>query len=337
MHKTYALLFALILALAAATGALADATEGVFCGELAAADCQILLDSAEAMNNLNAMAFDADMDLRVDAGEPMNLAGRVYGAMAFDDGSLQAMEDMSAELSMANLDALVDLALTSTKAKMSIALSGEADGEAIELELDFQLADGVLLLGADGLEAMTGESMEGMAGFGIDLNGALGLVLAETGDPSLLDESASIADESAMQAIEAEAEAAMSVRRLADSEVNGVAVAVFETVIDVNALLSMPLVAQMVAASGGLENAQSTDETLESIHFTNLSSREYIGLQDHYAYRVDLTMDMTMAPEGALAMDMRVDLSDFNQPVAVSIPEDAFVIPLAMMMQMGEQ
>ena len=33
---------------------------------------------------------------------------------------------------------------------------------------------------------------------------------------------------------------------------------------------------------------------------------------------------------------MTIDLSDFNQPVAVEIPEDAFIIPLAMMMMMAE-
>ncbi len=344
MQKKHRLIIALILLLAAAAGALADASEGVYCGDLAQADCQILLENADLMNALNSLAFDASMDMRLDGAEPMRLAGRVHGAFGFDDESLRALEDMSAQMSIADLTALVDLALTSAKARLSIEMSGAAVEDSFDLDLDLLLQDGVLLLGAEALEAMTGESMEGLAGIGVDLNGAIDLVLAEAGDLSMLDESAPMTDESAMQAIEAEAEAAMSVRRLADSEVNGVAVAVFETVIDVNALLSMPLVAQMVATSGGLENAQSIDETLNSIHFANMSSREYIGLQDRYTYRIDMTMDMTMtlaegdqALDGALALDMLVDLSGFDQPVELSMPEDVFVIPLAMMMQMSEQ
>lgn len=34
---------------------------------------------------------------------------------------------------------------------------------------------------------------------------------------------------------------------------------------------------------------------------------------------------------------MVIELSSFGEPVDVSIPEDAFVLPLAMMMQMGSQ
>ena len=341
MHKTYALLFAIFLALAASLGALADSTEGVYCGDLPAADCQILQDSAEAMNELNALAFDANMTMSFDFGETMDLAGRVYGAFEFDEESIEAIEDMSAQLSMANLNALVDMVLTSAKANLSIEMSGVAADEAIDLDLDLRLKDGVLLLGAEALEAMTGESMEGMEGFGIDLNGALEAVLAESDDLSSLDEGASIHDDSAMKAAEA---AATSVKRLADSEVNGVAVAVFETEVDVNALLSMGVVEQAVAASGGLESGESMEALLDSINFRALSTREYIGLDDRYTYRIDMKMDMTMtlddgaeAIDGALVMDMRVDLSDFNQPVAVEIPEDIFVFPLTMMMQMGEQ
>lgn len=341
MHKKFRLLFALILALSAAIGVGADSSDRVFCGDLAPTDCQLLRDSAAAMDMLNALAFDATMTMRIDFGEPMNLAGRVHGAFEFDDEALQAMEDMSADLAAADLNALVDLALTSAKAKLSIQMSGAADDEPFELALDIQLKDGVLLIGAEALEAMTGESMEGLEGFGIDLNGALDAVLAEAGYAPTMDAGEHSLDDSAMKEAEA---AAMSVVRLADSEINDVAVAVFEHDIDVNALMSMAAVEQMVAASGGFENEQSMDELLDLIDFRQLKAREYIGLDDRYAYRIDMLIDVTMAPgegdqalAGALVMDMRVDLSDFNQPVEVEIPEDIFVLPLAMMMQMSEQ
>ena len=35
-------------------------------------------------------------------------------------------------------------------------------------------------------------------------------------------------------------------------------------------------------------------------------------------------------------ISMTMDFNEFNQPVTVEIPEDAFVFPLEFLMQMGE-
>ena len=41
--------------------------------------------------------------------------------------------------------------------------------------------------------------------------------------------------------------------------------------------------------------------------------------------------------DGSIVMDMSMEVFDFNEPVEVEIPEDAFVFPLAMMMAMGSE
>ena len=51
MIRQCMMLIALILLLMPAAGAFADSTDGVFCGDLAEADCQILLENAEVMHN----------------------------------------------------------------------------------------------------------------------------------------------------------------------------------------------------------------------------------------------------------------------------------------------
>ena len=71
----------------------------------------------------------------------------------------------------------------------------------------------------------------------------------------------------------------------------------------------------------------------------------YVGLADFYTRRVTMTMYMTVDADdsgfgdvGEIQVEfvMSADVSDHGQPVEVEIPEDAFVFPLAMLLQMNE-
>ena len=341
MHRTHALLFALIILLAAALGAQAASSESVYCGDLTPADCQLKQASADRMNALTSLAFDADINMRFDFGDSTTITGRLSGDFEMDAESLQAIEALADTASAANLSALADLALASAKANVSLDMSAASEGEDFDLVFSFQLQDGVLFVDAQALEALTGESMEGVDGLGIDLTGAMSLLLVEAGGATSMEKEASKLDESAMKAAEA---AATTIARLPDSEVNGLPVAVFETNIDVNMLMSLPEFERMVADHGGFDEAGTLLAALESMDVKQMRIIEHIGLDDGYAHRVDMALDMTTTlPDGdgaldaAIVMAMSVDLSRFNQPVAVAMPQELFALPLAMMLQMSQQ
>lgn len=335
MLKGYAILLALALALMPLVGVQADSMDGeVFCGDLLEADCQILLDNADVMDSLNSLAFFVNMSLDADTDEGMQLFAQGHGGFELDNETLRAVNEMSEDVSEADLGALVELLLTSVKAELWFEVKGTSGTEDVDIELQLRLKDGVVLVGADALEALTGEPMTGVEAFGIDLNGAIGEMLEESG-------AMPAADVSDMEEAEA---AAMTITRLPDSEVTDVAVAVFETDIDLDTFFSLVSAEELVAASNDLEDQQSARELIEAIGVKEFYTRQYIGLEDYYTYRMDMVLDVSIAGENydmetdaSFVMDMSILLSDFNEPVHVEIPEDAFVFPLAMIMQMGSQ
>ena len=175
--------------------------------------------------------------------------------------------------------------------------------------------------------------MTGMEWLGVDVTGAIGDLLTESGMmPDM--------DANDLEEVEA---SATSVTRLPDSEINGVAVAVFETSVDVNSILSLISIEDMIAASDSNEDPEKTMEMVQAIDVRDLSSRQYIGLDDRYTYRLEVSVDLTAPAESGdqdggektIVMDLDVGLSGFNDPVEVEIPEDAMVFPLAMMLQMN--
>lgn len=335
MLKLRAFLTVLVILLVSLTGVQADSTDRAdLCGDLPAADCQVLIDNESVMNSLNSFAFVMSMNLDVSGEEPMRLELQGGGAFALGDEALQAANEMSQSVADVDMSALIELLLTSLEGEIWLDLQTASTEGPTDLELSLRLKDGVIFVGAEVLEALTGESASGMEAFGIDLNDALGEMLEESGAMPATDMS---------DMKEAEA-AATTIERLPDSEVNGVAVAVFEMDIDLNALLSLVSAEELAAATNDLDDADSAEGLIEAINVSEFAVRQYIGLDDKYTYRMKMSLDMSMAFEDegeaidwAMVMGMNIDLSDFGEPVVVEIPEDAFVFPLAMMMAMGSQ
>lgn len=313
----------------------ADSTDrAILCGDLPDADCQILLDNEVVMNSLNSFAFVMSMNVSVSGDDPMQLAMQGDGALSLSDAALEAANAMTGSMSDTDMSALLELLLTSIEGEVLFELKGGSAEGPIDVELALRMKDGIVLVGAEALEAMTGESMGGMEAFGIDLNDALGETLAETGMmPS--------ADIGEMEAVEAEV---TTVTRLPDGDVNGVAVAVFETDIDINAVFSLVDAEELFAASDEMDDPEMAQEIIDAIDVREFVARQYIGLDDSYTYQIEMALDMTMSSEhtdletdAGIVLDLSIEMSDFNEPVEVEIPEDAFIFPLAMMMAMGNQ
>ena len=275
------LIVAGLLLLVALVPAQADSSmESVFCGDLPAQDCQILQDNASVMDAVSAFGFSGAMSMGADFDEPFELTASAGGALEFDGGAMQRISDMSANISAADFGELAELMLTTTKANISFALSGDLGEEALDMELSLLMKDGVVLLGAEALAAVTGEPMTGLDAFGLDLNGAVADLLGESDSKP-----ANNMDDAEIMAM---AGGATTITRLPDSEVNGAPVAVFETATDLDVLFD-------------LVNAA---ELMEGIAINAFHSRHYIGLDDAYTYRMELMMSLTDASlgEGSISM-----------------------------------
>ncbi len=335
MQRKFTILIAFIALVFPVAFAQADAVDDVFCGDLSQSDCQILRDNAAVMDSLNSFAVAVSMNLAVDSEEPMRLSAQANGQFELDDESLQIINEKAANMAEADWGELAEIFLTSAKANLRIDMTDASGEEEVKSEITLLMKDGILMLSAEALSAVTGEDMTGMEGFGLDLNGAIGELLAEFG---MMPES----DSADMQEMEAVADSALTIVRLPDSDVNGAAVAVFKTDFDLNAFLSLISVEELVAASNDMDDPQMARELMDAIEVGEFSVTQYIGLGDSYTYGTDIAVDASMShmkdgqlQDMSIVLDMAAQLSNFGEPVDVPIPEDAFVFPLAMLLQMG--
>lgn len=327
MSKRITIFIALTMLLTQMIAVQADSMEGdVFCGDLSNADCKILLDNAAAMDEVFAAAFSMTMDVQASGDAPednMQLSGTGSGSMAVDPTLVGGIMATQAETDADSMGAFVELLLTAMTGEMTLDMNiGSAEGP-IDMTISLLLKDGVIAFNTGVMEELTGESMEGFEWFGVDVSGALDDVLMEAGLDTMMG-----ADEAS--SMEHEMMQAAAVARLADAEVAGIPVAVFETRMDADMVTSMIAGEDLEAADAGEGE---------------LVSRQYIGLADNFTHRMTISGDMTLpkSEDGAITgymtmvLDISIDMSAFNQPVSVEIPEDAVIFPLAMMMQMSSQ
>ncbi len=348
----YVVLAIALLVPLAAVGVYADNDHNVICGDLAQSDCQILQENKAAMESVSSFMFGMSMTLDMahegsqDGDFAMDLSLEGQGRLSVNPAAMAGileLEDQienSPGLSLTEDEiARLDAFLAGLTGEITADIHLVADGESTDIALNMLMRDGVVAFGAGALGELMGEPMEGMDWIGLDANGLLTLLASDPETADLLGMGAGAEmreDADSWSDIEG---AATTVTRLADSEVDGVAVAVFES------SLKMSLLADMII--GAYEGTNSLDPAeiaamREQLTDMTLNMRQSIGLSDHYTYRTELSMGMAGAAAQAgemgatdLSMAMTLDQSHFNEPVEVTIPQDAFILPLAMLMQMG--
>ena len=322
MLKKFTLLIALLVLLVAAAGGQADSSEdAVLCGGLAEADCAIKKSNSAVMDELQAFAMALSMQMDIAAADPAANTSIILegaGSVALDPAMMEAASALESTGGMAPaaMMALLNESLGGLAAEMSLALTTVEAGETSEMPLHLLMKDGVVAMN---MAAFADESDQAAGWLGIELADILDSAVTEEGMTSLEMDGM---DHSALAR-------AMTIVRLPDSELNGLPVAVFQTTLELGALLDSIGAAELAAMSADADD-------MEALGDAWLQVVEYISLADSYTRRMEAAMATMDDAPMSFSMDMRLDLSEFNQPVDVALPENVFVMPLAMMQQMNQ-
>lgn len=354
MYKRLVILLTLMLSMVPFASVNAQSlNEGLdYCLFLPADDCQIMLQSEAVMSEVSSFAFDLAMtfDMALE-GEGMGAMGDMTfglngnGMLAFDKASLMAFEDMDPATMMDQMPAMLDdlFAAIDGEAYLEISLPqmvAMMTGGATEIPLNLLIKDGVYALDVASLEAALGEDSSGMGWAGIDLNGAFESMMGEMdmssmGANPMMGDMAQFSPETLQEAI--------TITRLADSDVNGAPVAVFEMVINYGALLTsgdMTEALDSMYGEMGMDQ-ESVDAVIAMLNDVEIFITQYIGLEDSYNYGMDMSMDFAMDGEmmgddsmdsAAFSFSMSFGMSNFNDPVNIALPEAAMIMPASMLL-----
>lgn len=341
MLRKSTMLIAFVVLLATVAGVQADAIEDrVDCRELAEADCQILRDNVEVMDGVSALRFDMLLDIGVDLGGFMNLLqvnGAGGGKLTVDQAVADAANAAGDEDGENTWIAVVATAISG---EVSLQLTDETAEEEIDTQFIVLMENGVFVLNEGVMVTLGGRMLPGFEWVGYDARGAVDELMAAVGAGGSAE-----GDGARSPELEEANANAMSLTRLPDAEVMGIAVAVMETNADFNSLASL-ITLEDVLAEAEPDEVQYADLVLaimQHLDVRDLSFRQYIGLDDHYTHRVDFSMDMTISGEFLelegmdfnITMPVDIDLSGFNEPFDVELPDNVMLIPLEMLLGMG--
>ena len=315
MFKRMSILLAMLL-----IGVLGVAADSVNCGDLSEADCQILIDNSARMHEVSAFHFEMETGLELqvdDRPDILNLSMTGNGDLAMDATAAEGIDDMAEQ---------AEAIIASLVGQMRFVMNVEGDGEAESIEVDLLMRDGIVLIGGGLLDEMMSMPMDDMEWFGLDLNGAMATLFEQAGISGDL-----------FQDAPEQAELMPMITRLDDAVVDGVPVAVFESVISLDVL--------MTGGAGAMDTAMAPLGMTGTISSGEMTERHYIGLDDANTYRQELSGAFRVngftledsSGDVAVTMSMLVDLSAFDEPVVVELPEDVPAFPLAMMLAMGSQ
>lgn len=357
MSRKWLILMMLVLLLLPLGAAQAQSVDGKidYCAILPEADCLILNNNEAAMREIHSASIDISLvmdmsvsDSAMEMDENVNLVADGAISASIDPAVLGGMMELGgmAAIDAAAVTAMLDSLLTGIEGEISLIITLNTASETTEMPLNLLMEDGVYVFDLASLSTSSGESaagMQGMEWLGVDLTGAVESMMQDS-------DFASVFDVPAMNL--AGVTEAMTISRLPDSEVNGVTVAVFDSLIDYGKLLEIiDMRDTLSTAYSGMDQGE-VDALIGMLSNVVIPLRQYIGLEDYYTYRMEISMDMEIdlamdieindapasdLPLGLVAISwaMSLDVSDFNQPVDVDIPADAMILPYSMVTQMS--
>lgn len=345
------LLFLLAMAMTLVAPVMAQDT--VFCGDLAAADCDLLKASTEAMAGLSSVTADLNVQLDVEniPNTPtinVNLAGTA--AYSIDEAAKTAA--MGAAMDLDTLKALLggfngDLALTLT---LPADLATQAGLPSSTIDLQLKLVGGVGYINFDPLDQLAGGALaaQGMTGWGgIDFIDLLDKVVAANPDAlsavqGAMGNSTAMMDPSMLTGLEQYA----TVTRGADED----GAAVFSTSIDFAGLVGDPAFQEMVKTAASSSGQAMSDADFQQAigvlsiigNQMTITSTQYIDTATNLVksvevnVRVDLTQLMaasgtTATGDSVVSLLATVNFSGHND-TTVTAPENASIAPSEMLL-----
>ena len=330
-------------------GAQSDDQGVDYCAIVSESDCQILEMNEAAMWDLSSstMTFTATAVTTESGSDGSAQTGSIdingYLRLSYDMGAMEAWSAIDADTTSEERALILDRALMSTTGELSMNMVTISSEGVEELSINLLMAGGVIVVDGATFESLTGESMGGVEWLGLDLNGAMESIMELPDFESAVDITPmpGVGD---MEGLEE----ALTISRLPDSEVNGVAVAVFDYDIDIPILLDVLgelSMTEEMSTSDAVMLAMGIGMMSDMMADSQLSAQNYVGLEDHYTHRAVMAFDIVMDGDDSgfedigeitMEMEMSVEVSDHGQPITVELPEDAFVFPLAMLLQMSE-
>lgn len=347
-------MLSLLMVVMLAFGGSLLSAQALECGNLAQADCDILIESQAAMAELESAAFDFSLDFMLD-GIPdapemvmFTLTGNGGYAVVNPDLTETLAQDMVSNLPQA-MEALFEA--FSADADLIITVPPELVGADQPNRAGFsvRLVDGFAYINLDKMAEVMGSA---------DLSGWYGFDLAEFYRAFFEQQDFTMPDLSAdtLQNIEN----FVTIERLEDTTHDGQAMAVFAYTYDYSALLTSDWYIDLIQQQFdlmGMGSQFDVDELREFYEqmFADMSLRmtQSIGLDDHYAHSIQLEMDWTLDMDALLAlsgesssdvgmsnMTFRIDLeasvSQFDAYPAIEAPDDAEIIPLNSLLPFSE-
>jgi hypothetical protein len=322
-----------------------------FCGDLSQSDCQILRDSAAAMQALESTTFHLVADMSV-----TNVPNMPFDALTFrltGDGSFAAdvaqfqMPDLTSLEGMTFFQLQADL-LRSVSADSTLTLELPANlTELLSTEeltipdtisLDLRMVDGVAYLNLDEIAQLAPSVPQGWVGFDLAefYDGVLPTMLEDASNASFDVVSLTLElmkPENMMRFV--------TIERLPDRVLVEQDMAVFQTSIDYAAMLDIPAFRDMLTGALGEADEVNVEESLAAIRAMyegmTLVIVKCIGIEDKLVHSTEVQMAWDLAAfaettgeEAApqFAFNLLVAQEEFNTAAEVVAPEDATMLPL---------
>ena len=363
MRKASVLVTLVCLCLAIFGTAVHAQTAPIFCGTLAEADCAILQNVLTASSGVNSSSFDFDLNIGVSnvpgmPSQSMNFGITGDGSWSIDPAVRTTMStvDAAAAPDPAVLTSIVrgidaDLTITLNLPQelmaMAAAQSGQAPPSSITVEM--LIVDGVGYLNMDTLVGLMPPNSGMPTGWqGLDFAEVITMMGPSMGSTmsmgsvgnmgGMMNPSASIGkmDQSAMAAMSE----FTSMTRLADADVNGTPVAVFQTNIDLAQLANSDAVMNAMSADPSMAmQMQQLGTMTDGLTAGNVSITQYVGLNDNIVYQTEMLLTASLdatafdstAPAGSPPVDLNVNgrftRSNVNAAPAISAPAGATINP----------
>jgi hypothetical protein len=347
-------LFVLMLGISA-IGAQDNMAATVFCGDLAEADCDLLVKSQEVMAGVTSFSTDFSLFFEM-SGLDMGMGSDSLAMGLTGEGQLVAdFGDVDMMAADAEMDVLIDALLNGFEMDMhlEIVLPDDLSMGMPELALDIVMVDGVIYM--DTAPFMGG--MEPMW-MGIDLAGLMDTYMADIMAQLDMDMMLDTTDMMDMGSVEAfgYADDYTTIVRAEDRDLNGQTVAVFKTSYDFVSLFTdetfrglyaeifdSVMAAQMDLGDLDMDVEELLDAVAVMFEDTNFSMVQWIGVDDYYSYHNALYIDMTlnmnavaeaigevppsvMPEEITMILEGELNLDDFNEDFGIVAPEGAQII-----------